>query len=345
MTDPMQIKSGGQEDAMQETMCNDNHALARHEPRPVLYGVNLVADFNLEIAFKIYKLQLDAVWFEEEPMLLNAYRQCISKHKLMDTIVPIRIVDIGCGTGEMITRLIGENGLFQKMVDCTSHPFEIVAVELDRSIYEFCKERFEHLKQKTKIPLSIYNACATKLPFESNTFDIVMNRHMLHCVPKDRISDLLSETYRILKPGGIAHFVAEDMEMIHSSIDDVNKFKEEKQLWSDGICGTGDKVGVDLRIGRKLPAILPAHGFSVQSIKLGLIDTHHVDRQLLVDIFEIWRKLYAEIWIRNHVTYTYDKYFKNFIETTKDKEHYICWSLPMIQAMKIVTAEFSTTEQ
>lgn len=302
--------------------------------RQSLYDDNLAAGVNVEKASELYKVQVNAVWREEEQLLANAFHKCAMERQLTGSTIPIRILDVGCGTGEMITRLVGRNGLFQQVSNYTNQPFEIDAVELDHSFYEFCKHRFDHLKNTTQILITCHQVCATKLPFEANTFDLVMNRHMLHCVPVDRIPNVLSETYRVLKPGGIVHFVAEDMGMIFSSTDDSNKMTQHEQLWSNGICDTGRKLGVDLRIGRKLPAMLPAHGLLIQSIKHALIDTHNIDRQLLVDIFEFWREIYVDVWKRNNIDYTYDKYFQNFIEVVKDRRQYICWSLPIIQAVK-----------
>jgi hypothetical protein len=181
--------------------------------------------------------------------------------------------------------------------------------------------------------VSVHHASATKLPFKANTFDLILNRHMLHCVPMVRISEVSDESFRVLKAGGIVHFVAEDMEMIYSSTSDEERFREEKKLRSSAVCDIGRELGVDLRIGRKLPAILPLHGFFVQSIKFALIDSHHIHRRVLVNIFELWRKTYAEVWKQNNVNYRYDKDFQNFIELVQDDFEYVCWGLPIIQAI------------
>lgn len=322
-----------------EAMNDKNHPKMHQNRRKSLVGDNLFAEMDLETSLDIYKLQVDVLWSEESPLLTDAYRTCILQHELINSKLPIRILDIGCGTGEVLTRLVGQNGLFQQMATCRCQPFQIDGVELDESIYEICKQRFNNLRHTTTIPLMIHHASATKLPFESNTFDLVLNRHMLHCVPTKEMANLLNETYRVVKPNGIVHFIAEDIEMVYSSINDYEKNKEQQKLWSDIFLETGGKLGVDFRIGRKLPALLMQHGFAIRFVKLAVVDTIHNHRQLLVDIFDLWRRMYATSWTNNNLDgEEYNKCFQSFIETVKDNQQYVCWAVPIIQATKKVVS-------
>ncbi|CAF3609372.1 unnamed protein product, partial [Rotaria sp. Silwood2] len=220
----------------------------RRDSRSHLLNDTLLADVNIKNALNVYKLQVDALWLEELPLLIGAFKKCLIQNQLNKSNIPIRILDIGCGTGELLIRLIGENGIFEKMIS-SDIKLLIVGVELDRSIYELCKKRLKNLKHKINVETIIYNVNATKLPFDSNQFDFILNRHMLHCLPKDDINIVLKEIYRVLKQNGIVHFIAEDIEMIYTSIDNDQISREINQLWSEGIYGTGTTLGVDLRIG------------------------------------------------------------------------------------------------
>jgi ubiquinone/menaquinone biosynthesis C-methylase UbiE len=307
--------------------------------RGSLLGDNLAANANVEALLYNCKLQVDALWFQESPLLLNAYRTCVLKRQSINSKIAIRILDTGCGTGEVITRLVGKNGLFQQMVDSTNQLFEVDLVELDEHIYELCRKRLNHLKTEITTPLTVHHASATALPFKSNTFDLILNRHMLHCVPKNKISTVLKEIHRVLKPDGIVHFVVEDMGMIYSSVDDEKTSLEHTQLWSNGVCGTAAQLGVDLRIGRKLPMLLTEHGFITQSLTNALVDTFHVDRQIMGTIFELWHSLYGYVWKQNNIDFKYDDQFKKFIKFVKEEQNYVCWNVPLIQAMKKVASE------
>ncbi|CAF1968746.1 unnamed protein product [Rotaria magnacalcarata] len=128
---------------------------------------------------------------------------------------------------------------------------------------KICKQRLNSITVGAHVSVTIQNACATKLPFESNMSDIVLNRHMLHSVTKSVIRDIRKECYHVLEPDEIIHSVAEDIEMIYTSINDDGKIEEQHQLWSKGIYKTGAELGVDLRIGRKLPTTINHHDFIV----------------------------------------------------------------------------------
>lgn len=60
-------------------------------------------------------------------------------------------------------------------------------------------------RQKAKRSTARYEllqADARSLPFEDGTFDIVMNNNMLGVVPDRMVRPILSEMFRVLRPGG-----------------------------------------------------------------------------------------------------------------------------------------------
>lgn len=110
--------------------------------------------------------------YEEEDDLPWNYREIIKRYLKPEH----RLLDIDTGGGEFLLSL--------------GHPYENTsATESFPPNVELCRQ--------TLLPLGIdfrYGDGCEKLPFEDNTFDIVINRHG-EFIP--------AEIYRILKPGGI----------------------------------------------------------------------------------------------------------------------------------------------
>lgn len=60
---------------------------------------------------------------------------------------------------------------------------------------------------KTGIAHELLIADARALPFSDATFDRIMNSNMLGLIPESEIAPILSEIFRVLRPGGRASFV------------------------------------------------------------------------------------------------------------------------------------------
>lgn len=306
----------------------------RRESVISLVDDNLLADVNLSDASKLYKMQVDVIWPKESPLLIEALKKALLNNKSNNCV---RILDIGCGTGELLTRLVGDDGIFEKILPSEVR-LTLVGIELDRSVYQFCQKRLKQCKHKDNVEVSIVNGNAAKLPFDSDSFDLVLNRHMLHCLPRADIPVVIDEVRRVLKGNGIAHFIVEDIEMIYTSVNNDETLSEQNQLWSDGIYQTGATVGVDLRMGRKLPSALIRAGFIPQVVEYVSVDTFHCHRQSLVDIFSLWYKMYMDAWKRNEIDFPYKKSFEDFLKVVQDKNEYICWNVPIVQAIKSVAS-------
>lgn len=91
----------------------------------------------------------------------------------------IKILDAGCGTGLLLQKLQMIGSAF--------------GFDLSENALEFCSQR--HLK-------NISQSTVLQLPFEADTFDVVISADVLYHrdVPEDRKA--LLEFYRVLKPGG-----------------------------------------------------------------------------------------------------------------------------------------------
>ena len=291
---------------------------------------NLLADVNLNNASNVYRMQVDVLWDKESPLLMNALQKSLLNNNNKNCL---RILDVGCGTGELLARLVGEDGLFEKAIPAEMKLI-LIGVELDRSVYEFCQKRCRKLKHRENTEISIINGNATKLPFDSNSFDLILNRHMLHCLPKHDIQLVINETWRILKMNSIVHFLVEDIEMIYTSVNNDQTLFEQYQLWSDGIYQTGAALGMDLRFGRKLPSALIKSDFVLKSVDYVSVDAFRCHRPSLYNIFHLWYEMYVDAYKRNRLEFKYKKAFENFLHVVQDKNEYVCWNVPIIQAMK-----------
>ena len=77
---------------------------------------------------------------------------------------------------------------------------EITGVDLDEDALE--KARHNIKENGVEDLVKVQRANATKLPFEDNTFDIVINEAMLTMLPIEAKEKAIREYFRVLKPNG-----------------------------------------------------------------------------------------------------------------------------------------------
>lgn len=95
------------------------------------------------------------------------------------------VLDVGCGTGDMLTRLRRY----------TTGP-DVTGIDVASTALKFCRTR-GHLK--------LAQASATHLPFADSSFDLVTSFDVLVQLPGNGADELaMREMLRILRPGGIA---------------------------------------------------------------------------------------------------------------------------------------------
>jgi len=91
---------------------------------------------------------------------------------------PLRILDMGCGTGGMLERL---------------HPMgEAWGIDVEPLALAFCRERLPDLR--------VALASATALPFPANVFDTVVALDVLEHIEDHEAAT--REVFRVLRPGG-----------------------------------------------------------------------------------------------------------------------------------------------
>lgn len=99
---------------------------------------------------------------------------------------PSTVLDCGVGTG----------ALSQALIRVLSAPFALTAVDVSPRMVE----QAQNTLRDSNTDVTVRQADATALPYDSNTFDMVMTAHMLEHLPDPAVA--LREMVRVLKPGG-----------------------------------------------------------------------------------------------------------------------------------------------
>jgi ubiquinone/menaquinone biosynthesis C-methylase UbiE len=100
--------------------------------------------------------------------------------------------------GESILEVAVGTGIFFEKTLRRNPKGRNVGVDLTRAMLRRAQRRAE----ATGVPFELVEADATRLPFESASFDLVVNNNMLGLVPEEAAEAIVSEMFRVLKPGG-----------------------------------------------------------------------------------------------------------------------------------------------
>ncbi|MEQ1891297.1 MAG: class I SAM-dependent methyltransferase [Planctomycetota bacterium] len=246
--------------------------------------------------------QAEAVWPLERPLF--------ARYRLP---ARARILDLGCGTGELVTRLARE------------YPeASITGVDLHEPHLALARERCREFGARVRFT----PGDAFALDFAAGSFDLVLCRHMLQAVPgPERV---LAEMKRVTRAGGWLHVVAEDYGMIHCAPCAV----DDDRFWREGPIAFGRNTGTDLLCGRKAHHWLAELGLVEIRVDYALLDTVRVPRALLVEIFTAWREGYTEI-IAAHTRLPLAEVrrcFDAIIASFADPAGYGVWMLPILGA-------------
>jgi SAM-dependent methyltransferase len=246
--------------------------------------------------------QAEAIWPQEQPLF--------SRYSLP---ADARILDAGCGTGEVTARLA------RLFPDATLLGVDIIDEHLERararSVEFGARVRFEHR--------SIF-----ELGLPAATFDLVVCRHVLQSIPHpDRA---IAELARVTRPGGWVHLLAEDYLMI----DFEPRRLDPDDFWCSGPRQFGQAIGTDLRIGRKTFGILCRLGLVDVAIDYVIVDPLRVPRDTIARIWLAWRDGFADIVSANSpiTRQQFVDYFDDMIATIRDPSAYGVWHVPVIGA-------------
>ena len=246
--------------------------------------------------------QAEAIWPQERPIF--------RRYALPERA---RILDVGCGTGEILLRLARE------------YP-RVTLLGID--VHEPHLERARASGREFGARLEFRVGDAFALEFPDGSFDLTVCRHMLQAVPEPQ--RVLAEMKRVTRPGGRLHVVAEDYGMIHCHPCAV----DGDRFWREGPITLGERTGTDLYGGRKAYHWLHALGLDDIRVDYAVIDTVRVDRAVLADIFAAWRDGYTDFIAANsrlsarEVRNSFDAIATSF----RDPSAYGVWLLPILSA-------------
>jgi ubiquinone/menaquinone biosynthesis C-methylase UbiE len=226
-----------------------------------------------------------------------------------------RILDAGCGTGQISSRLAE---LFpQATVD---------GVDIIDSHLELARRHYAHLASRVRFTRGdIFN-----LQFADNAFDLTVCRHVLQAVP--HAERVMAELGRVTTPGGIVHLIVEDYGMIQMGPTrlDVDRF------WSEAPTSFERATGTDLHIGRHAVTLMTQLGFTDITLDFVVVDTLRVDRDVFARIWEAWRDGYSDA-IAEHSSFSRQDvldYWEDMIACIRNPLGYAVWQVPVLRARK-----------
>jgi len=248
--------------------------------------------------------QAAAIWPQEQLLL---YRYVLPERP--------RILDVGCGTGEISSRL------------ALHYPeASVVGVDILPQSVALAKRRYQSLGPR----LSFQTGDAFALDFETDSFDLVVCRHLTQSVP--RPERVLAELVRVCRPGGWIHVLSEDYRMLHFE----PRHADIDKLWLEATAGLSRTLDLDERIGRRTWSLLRERGLDSVWVDYVTVDTLRVPRDILAAIFTAWRDGYVSV-IEQHgglppgeATVLFDR----AIEATRDPSQYVVWQVPIVSGRK-----------
>jgi len=224
-----------------------------------------------------------------------------------------RILDAGCGTGEVASRLAN---LFPHSA--------VLGVDIIDAHLDLARSRYADLAPR----LSFEHQSVFELKAADRSFDLTVCRHVLHSVPyADRV---IAELARVTCRGGYLHLIPEDYGMLHFQRGKL----DPRDFWHTAAPTFAARTGTDLFIGRNTFGILAA--MNLQDIKMDyvIVDTIRVPRETFASILEAWRDGYAESigQLTPISSESAVEYFNQMIENIRDPRGYAVWMVPVVSA-------------
>ena len=209
---------------------------------------------NLSARFALYDFSYPKI---------NFYDEALKSLKLKGSE---KILELGCGDGKVLVNL-KKNG----------HTGSLVGSDLSKGMYsesvKICK--------KEKLPIEFIEASADKLPFEDNSFDVILAFFMIYHMPN--IDLALKEWNRVLKPNGKL-LVAIGSEKNLSNRKKLTVPMKEK-------AGVTKKRFIDSISFESGPKMLKKY-FSIKKKKLLEYDLRIPDGSFIIDAIESTKEFY-----------------------------------------------------
>jgi ubiquinone/menaquinone biosynthesis C-methylase UbiE len=265
--------------------------------------------------------QAQAIWPQEQPLL--------ARYRLAGAL---RILDLGCGTGEITRRLAD---LYPQA--------QVVGVDILESNLELARR--QNSGDADRVRYETGDAFALK--YADAGFDLVVCRHMSQSVPDFHL--VLDEIGRVLRRGGWLHLLSEDYAMLRMPrpLPAVNGFpdtqapahqrdRDPDRFWVDTVLPYLESVRCDGRIGRHSPALLVERGYTELAVDYIVVDTLRVPREVFAQVLIAWRDGFAEALAAASVRELSDVRadFDSMINAIRTPPQYAVWHVPVISARR-----------
>lgn len=239
--------------------------------------------------------QATAIWPQEEP-LFRRY-------------APEMILDLGCGTGEITSRLVD---LFPSA--------KAIGVDIIDAHLDLARQRYARFGER----ISFAHGDAFELGYPDHMFDLTVCRHVLQAVPD--APKILAEMVRVTRPGGWLHVLAEDYGMIACASEELSKF------WFEAPLAVGRAMNIDNHIGRHVYGHLQE--LPVEDVRMDYvtIDPSRAPRSALAGIFTAWRDGYVPVIAQ--VTGMGEATVRAIFDATIEEARsgFIAWTIPIASA-------------
>jgi ubiquinone/menaquinone biosynthesis C-methylase UbiE len=246
--------------------------------------------------------QASAIWPQEQRLLAR-----------YDLPRDARIVDVGCGSGEISSRLAWHYSRA-----------EVVGVDILDGWVRYAREEHAALAPR----LEFVRGDAFDLDFTDGSFDLVVCRHTTQAVPD--VEELLRELVRVCKPGGWLHVLSEDYGMLHMQSPGADR------LWHDGVIVYGASTATDARVGRRTWSLLQRLDMVDLAVDYVVVDTLRVPRETFAGILRAWRDGYTDAIGAASVLGARGtrRLFDEIIASVANPDHYAVWHVPVVSGRK-----------
>ena len=231
-----------------------------------------------------------------------------------------RVLDVGCGTGEITGRLAEE-----------LPGARLLGVDLIEDHLELARRRWAAHGDR----LEFAGGDAFALDHPDGAFDLTVCRHVLQAVAEPERA--VAELVRVTRPGGVVHLLVEDYGMMHfpdwgGDLGAGGGATDPDRFWLDGPITFAARTGTDLRIGRKAYRILRELGLEDVRVDYVTVDPLRAPREAFARIWVAWRDGYAEA-IARETELELDAvraHFDGMLAELRDGDGYAVWQVPVV---------------
>jgi SAM-dependent methyltransferase len=253
--------------------------------------------------------QAEAIWPQEHGLF--------DRYGLSNAI---RILDLGCGTGEITRRL------------ATRYPdAKLVGIDILETNLALARRDGASLGDRIRYE----QGDAFALQHADASFDLVVCRHMSQAVPDFPL--VLAEITRVLKPGGWLHLLSEDYGMLHMPVVERDGVLfDPDRFWNKNAVAYLHGIGCDGRIGRHSPTLLARAGYDAIALDFLTVDTLRVERNTFAGIMRAWRDGYSEALAgaSARTVAEVDADFDTIIAAIETEPYYAVWHVPVISGRR-----------